>query len=184
MLLKIIEKSFNITFGNIRLMIIRLISFNSFKYKLRNMISFDTHIYTSNKGKIKLGKWVRTTRNVTLSASNGGILTMGNGSGANNNCQIVAHKRIQIGDDVFIGPNTTIVDHNHIFDKDGVRRREFKCDDVIIGNNVWIGANCVILKGTVIGDKSVIGAGSVISGTYPKNSFIIQKRDTEVRKIR
>ena len=184
MILKLIERGTNFIFMSIKLIIIKLFNIRSFKFYFCNFLSFGTRIYISGKGKIRLGKWVRTYKNVTLSVSHGGILTMGKGSGANNNCQIIAHKNIQIGDDVFIGPNTTIVDHNHVFDKKGIRGKEFKCDDVIIGNKVWIGANSVILKGTEIGDNTVIGAGSVISGKYPKNSLIIQKRDTEVRKIR
>ena len=52
----------------------------------------------------------------------------------------------------------------------------FKTSPVIIGNNVWIGANTVILRGTEIGDNCVIGAGCVIKGKYGANSVIVQKR--------
>ena len=40
---------------------------------------------------------------------------------------------------------------------------------VKIGNNVWIGANCTVLAGVEIGDNSVIGAGSVVTKSIPKN---------------
>lgn len=43
--------------------------------------------------------------------------------------------------------------------------------DVSIGNNVWLGARCIILKGVTIGDNSVIAAGSVVSGAIPENSL-------------
>lgn len=36
-----------------------------------------------------------------------------------------------------------------------------------IGNNVWISANAIILKGTIIGDNCVVGAGSVVKGKFP-----------------
>ncbi|MEG2122097.1 MAG: DapH/DapD/GlmU-related protein, partial [Rikenellaceae bacterium] len=55
--------------------------------------------------------------------------------------------------------------------------------EVYIGENSWIGANTVILKNTRIGANCVVAAGSVISGTYPDNSLIIQKREITVKKI-
>lgn len=47
-----------------------------------------------------------------------------------------------------------------------------KTDEVIIGNNVFIGINSIILMGTKIGDNSIIGAGSVVSGKFPSNVVI------------
>lgn len=51
-----------------------------------------------------------------------------------------------------------------------------------IGKNCWIGANTVILRGTTIGDNSVIGAGCVLKGEYPAGAIIIQKRETTIIK--
>ena len=42
---------------------------------------------------------------------------------------------------------------------------------VVIGDNVWIGATCVVLPGTTIGDNSIISAGSVIKGIVPPNQI-------------
>ena len=42
--------------------------------------------------------------------------------------------------------------------------------DVVIGKRVWIGANSIVLKGSKIGDNSVIGAGSLVTGQIPENS--------------
>ena len=47
-----------------------------------------------------------------------------------------------------------------------------------IGDNSWIGCNVVILRGTSIGKNCIVGAGSVLKGTYPDNSVIVQKRQT------
>ena len=44
-----------------------------------------------------------------------------------------------------------------------------------------IGANCVILRGTKIGDNCVVAAGSVIKGEFPANTLIYQKRETEIK---
>jgi acetyltransferase-like isoleucine patch superfamily enzyme len=45
-----------------------------------------------------------------------------------------------------------------------------------IGNNVWIGANCVILKGVNIGDSAVIAAGSVVTKDVPADTVYYEKR--------
>ena len=60
---------------------------------------------------------------------------------------------------------------------------EIKTSPVVIGKNVWIGANTTILAGTHIGDNCVIAAGSVIKGDIEKSKLVIQKRSTEIRTI-
>lgn len=47
------------------------------------------------------------------------------------------------------------------------------CGKIKIGNNVFIGTDCIILLNTTIGDNSIVGAGSVIRGQFPENSVII-----------
>lgn len=59
---------------------------------------------------------------------------------------------------------------------------KFKTAPITIGNNVWIGAHALILRGTTIGDNIVVGGGTVVKGDFPANSVIIQKRTTEVRQ--
>ena len=76
-------------------------------------------------------------------------------------------------------------DHDHDYRKGlnvDSNKEDFIRAPIIIGQNCWIGANTVILKGTVLGDNCVVGAGSVISGKYPNNSVIIQKRIGEIIK--
>ena len=51
---------------------------------------------------------------------------------------------------------------------------------ITVGDDVWIGANTVILRGTVIGRDCVVGAGSVLKGVYPAGSVIVQKRTENI----
>ena len=90
------------------------------------------------------------------------------GSGyANSGCQIRCGNSISIGNGVFIGRNCFIQDSDFhsIADSEG----NVKPDTlpVVIGDNVWIGANVTILKGVHIGDGAVIGAGSVVTKDIP-----------------
>ena len=63
-------------------------------------------------------------------------------------------------------------------------KNTFLTDSIHIGNHVWIGANSTILRGTKIGDHCVIGAGSIVSGTFENNSIIKSERSLSIREFR
>jgi len=75
---------------------------------------------------------------------------------------------ITIGNDVLIGPCVTIHSSNHNYSANSelpFREQGHTDKKVIIGNNVWLGANCVILPGVAVSDNVVIAAGSVVTKT-------------------
>lgn len=86
---------------------------------------------------------------------------------------IWSSKGITIGNDVSIGADTIIIDSdehslNYIDRRDVIQDMNQKvCREVHIGNDVLIGARCIILKGVTIGDRTVIGAGSVVTKDIP-----------------
>jgi len=77
--------------------------------------------------------------------------------------------QIVIGNKVLFGPHVIIITGNHQINRIGeyitdVHNKTEKCDaDVVIEDDVWIGAGAIILKGVTIGKGSVIGAGSVVT---------------------
>lgn len=83
----------------------------------------------------------------------------------------VQYGKVTIGDDVAIGPGTKIIAYsNHYeFGKKVTNQRITK--DIQIKNNIFIGANCTILPGTIICDNVVVGAGSVVKGELESNSI-------------
>ena len=131
------------------------------------------------KGKIKLGKDILTRRNCTFRVEDG-VLEIGNKCFFNENVQITCKEKIKIGNNVQIGPNVVIVDHDH---SNLSKWNEYKTDEIIIGNNVWIGANSVILRGSVIGDNSIIGAGSIVKENIKENTIYYQKRENEKKNL-
>lgn len=85
---------------------------------------------------------------------------------------IVASTNINIGQNVLIGSNTTIVDTDfHSSNPNSRINNELKGKPIVIENNVFIGMNCVILKGVRIGENSVIGANSVVMKDIAPNSI-------------
>ena len=100
-----------------------------------------------------------------------GRLIVGNGSIIALGAEIrAAGGTVRIGDGSGVGQYNVVVAANHQMRPGEARFHtgwdESRCG-VEIGKNVWTGASCVILPGTVIGDNSVIAAGSVVRGTIP-----------------
>ena len=102
---------------------------------------------------------------------------------ANFNLTIVDDGEVFIGDHVMIGPNVTIATAAHPVEP-SLRKKalQFNCP-VHIGNNVWIGANVVILPGVTIGDNTVIGAGSVVTTDIPANVVAVGNPCRVLREI-
>ena len=144
----------------------------------------NAEIMARSGGRVCLGDRVGIGRRSMLSALNGGRIDIGDQVAIGEDCRIVCHEEIRIGKGSLLAPGVMIYDHDHVFDKEhGVNKREFKTSGISIGENCWIAANVIILRGTHIGDRSVVGAGSVIKGSYPAGSVIVQKRSTEVYEV-
>ena len=99
----------------------------------------------------------------------------------NSCCRFQDQGGIEIGDGVLIGHNTTIATLNHSFNPE--KRADIRPKSVKIGNNVWIGSDCTILPGVEIGDGAIIGAGSVVTKSIPKNSVAAGNPARIIREI-
>lgn len=91
---------------------------------------------------------------------------------------------VSIGNDAIISPNVLISSGKHLYNKYPglsinaqdhkyrIENGESYCRPISIGDNVWIGMNCVILPGSKIGNNTVIGASSVVRGVVPADTVI------------
>ena len=84
---------------------------------------------------------------------------------------IVARKSITIGNNVNVGVNCTITDSDHHavdYSKRGLETsKDISTRPVIIGDDVWLGANVTILKGVTVGSRSIVGAGITVTKSIP-----------------
>ena len=99
---------------------------------------------------------------------------------------LCAGKRISIGDYVTIGANTTIVDTDfHPLDASvrRVRPNEGTTAPVVIEDDVFIGMNCLVLKGVTIGHGSIVGAGSVVTRDVPPYTVVAGNPAQVVRSL-
>ena len=101
-----------------------------------------------------------------------------------NGAYIHAQKSISIGRNCVIASGVNIIDTNgHVLlSLDRTIGRDTP-EEIIIEDNVWIGLNCTILKGTNIGKNSVVAAGSVVKGIFPANSLIHGNLANVVKKL-
>lgn len=88
---------------------------------------------------------------------------------ANFNLTILDEAEVRIGDNCFIGPNVSIYTACHPLDAERRNACVEWAEPVTIGNNVWIGGSATILPGVSIGDNVVVGAGAVVTKSFPDN---------------
>ena len=96
---------------------------------------------------------------------------------------LVDDSHIYVGDHVMFAPRVTVAAGTHPIHP-GLRSKQAQYNlPVHIGNNVWIGANSVILPGVSIGDNSVIGEGSVVTKDIPANVVAVGNPCKVLREI-
>lgn len=180
---KYIEAVFCVPLAGIKYVILKLENGKRFGASFPAVTSLLTEITVEGKSELHIDKKLKMHNGAKIRVRKGGKLIIGKNFGMSNGDVVTAYDHIRIGDNVMLGPNVLIYDQDHDYCAEGgVAAMKFKTAPITIGNNVWIGANTLILRGTTIGDNSVVGGGAVIKGKYPPNSVIIQKRTTEVIK--
>lgn len=128
-------------------------------------------------------KKIGINSNVNIRIREGAFFSIGSGCFFNNNCIITCRKNIKIGNNVIFGPNVAVFDHDHNYFLKEDRKKQFLCEDIVIEDNVWIGANVTILKGSYIMKNSVIAAGSIVNGLVDENVIYynpIQKKEKKI----
>ena len=122
-----------------------------------------------------------------------GIFTsFGKNCYANFNFTVLDVCPVNIGDNVFFGPNCSLMtpvhpfrwqERNIKFKEDGTAYDDEYAKPINIGDNCWIAANVVITGGVTIGEGCVIGAGSVVTKDIPANSLAAGNPCKVIREI-
>jgi acetyltransferase-like isoleucine patch superfamily enzyme len=136
-------------------------------------ISPDARIFPSVRGtRIMIGAGSKLYEFAVIRAVGGsGDVTIGERCMINPHCVLYSGSGIAIGNDVALAPGVQIVPANHAYHRRDIpiAQQGFlpSKGGVRIGDDVWIGANAVLLDGAEIGKGAVIAAGSVVGGTVP-----------------
>jgi len=167
------------------------IYFSLFGVKYGKGLSVNTKISLLGKGRIEIGNHFdyssgvninliyRKFRGYIFSKNPNSIVKIGDNVKISSAC-ICANESIQIGNNVNVGGECIILDndshpHNYIFRRRGSYEQHNNQDaksivptsPVVIEDDVWIGAKCVILKGVRIGARTIIAAGSIVTNDIP-----------------
>jgi acetyltransferase-like isoleucine patch superfamily enzyme len=124
------------------------------------------------EGRLEIGPHAYFEPGVWLTSDSGQI-SIGGGSLLNLNVMVAAIERIEIGEHCMLANGCLVADGNHRFDDPDVPVpwQGFTAKGpVIIGDNVWLGANVVVTGGVTIGRRSVVGANSVVTEDIPEFS--------------
>ena len=122
-----------------------------------------------NRGFLSIGDRFSIIGRVRLTSEPGARFTIGNSVFINDGSTLESRHRIEIGHRVLIGCDVRVMDtdYHDLID----HTKPGKCAPVIIEDDAWIGARCLVLKGVTIGKGAVVAAGSVVTGDVPPQTL-------------
>jgi acetyltransferase-like isoleucine patch superfamily enzyme len=123
---------------------------------------------------LRLGRGTTVSSFTKIKCSDGPLVT-GVNCGFGTGCFIDTGKGgIELGDYVIFGPNVSAIANNYRYERlnEPLENQGDTSLGIQMGRNVWIGANSVILDGTVIGENSIVVAHSLVNRRFPPNCII------------
>ena len=115
-------------------------------------------------------------------ATGGAGMKLGRNVFVNQNCTFYDLGGLEIGDDVMIGPNVSLITSGHPVEPS--RRRDgVIAKPIVIERNVWIGAGATIIGGVTIGENAVVAAAAVVTRDVPPNTLVGSNPAKIIRSI-
>lgn len=102
---------------------------------------------------------------------------------ANHNLVILDGAKVTFGDNVFVAPDCGFYTAGHPLDADRRNKGLEYAKPITVGNNVWFGGGVKVMPGVTIGDRAVIGGGSVVTKDIPANMIAVGNPCKPIREI-
>lgn len=109
-------------------------------------------------------------------------LVLEDGVYMNEGCRVTVVESAHIGADTLLGPNVQVYDHDHEFDREGVRS-ELRHAPISIGARCWLCANVVVTSGCAIAECSLVSANSVVTHDLPEAGALYAGAPARLIKI-
>lgn len=107
------------------------------------------------------------------------IVSQAPSPGFSKRCYIDARNGIHLGKNVILGPGVSIISMNHEF---GDFNTYIEGKPIRIGQNSWLGANCIILPEVELGEHTIVGAGAVVTKSFPQGNVVLGGNPARVIK--
>jgi len=128
------------------------------------LIMGDIEFLFRGNGKIIIGNGVKLDSNIRLLSANDSTLVIKANTNIGKSTVINAGANISIGENVLISGNCYIQSSSHSIKKNNlIKLQKHEHDAIQIGNDVWIGANSIVLKGVQMSNGTVLGANSLLN---------------------
>lgn len=142
---------------------------------LFKIVNYYNYSHVQPMRALKVGKGYRISPDVNFSGVEN--ITIGERVSIGSRCFLWAGPstgRISIGDDVLFGPEVLVTAANYRFnDGSPVTNQRMDEADVVIGDDVWIGARAILLPGATVGSGAIIGAGALVKGNIPPDAIAV-----------
>lgn len=139
------------------------------------LLHYYNYSHATPRARVRLGAGTGIAPNVSF--RNGERIQIGAGSHIGERCFLWAGDesgRILIGDHVSLAPGVFVTASDYRFEAGTPFRQQPKRErDVLIGNDVWLGAYAVVTAGVSVGDGAIIGAGAVVTRDIPPGSVAV-----------
>lgn len=114
-------------------------------------------------GRVRLGRNITLGQGTRISVGDSGELVIGNDFCITARSSIICHKKVEIGKDVLLSWDNLVMDTDfHHIDYSSIS------GPIRIGDHVWIGCRCLVLKGASIPEGSVLAAGAMVTKELPE----------------
>ena len=128
------------------------------------LIMGDIEFLLRGNGKIIIGNGVKLDSNIRLLSANDATLEIKANTNIGKSTVINGGADITIGENVLVSGNCYIQSSSHSFNKNNlIKSQKYEHNPILIGNDVWIGANSSVLKGVKASNGTILGANSLLN---------------------
>lgn len=140
----------------------------------------ERNVHVKSPHRLKLGSNVTIQRDVIIHCGGRawcgyrGKVSIGDHSVIGPRCILYGAGEIDIGAYTHFGPSAIVMSQSGVPGENQISSNPaYSFEPVVIGNGCWIGAGAVILGGTTLGDRCIVGPNSVVKGNYPEQTVLI-----------
>ena len=130
-------------------------------------------IQIGKRGTIRFGRFVWIGDGTKIRCHEGEVI-IGAKTVLGQECTISAYQRVRIGEQCVIADRAMFIDFDHgvVEVERPIRQQGIYMRDVDVGSNVWIGYGACVLRGTRVGDNSIVGTNAVVTKDVPANAVV------------